>query len=295
MANLPFGTRFINEKNFLGNPMKLKNLEVIQIGESCLEPKFEVANHNQYCFEISYIISGSGFFYTNDKKTEVHPGDVIFTPNKGTHLICSSTEEKLFYSYIGFNFNNHSDISGEMIDFFNQKSDFSIHSAEDIYDCYKNLINEFCYNEYPESLLVESFLLQIIIQTYRLATNNNTKNNRQNDFSSKQLTYLVRKYVEENIFKNITVKEISLDLGYSVCHISHVFSKQMDIPLKKYISNSKISKAKELMESHRFTITEISEKLNFSNPQSFSRTFFRETGSSPSDYIKNHSETNKSK
>ena len=289
MAYLPYGTRFRNEKMFLGDPMKLKNFELIQIGESFLEPNFEIETHSQFCYEISYVISGSGYFYTNGEKTAVTSGDVIFTPKNGTHRICSA-KEKLFYSYIGFNFNPESnEMPPEITEFFESKNDFVIHSAEDIYINYKNCINEICYNASPQKLLVESYLLEIIFLTYRLSTAQSTDFTQiKNDSTSKQLTYIIRKYVEENIFKNISVNEIARDLGYSVCHISHVFSNQMDIPLKKYISDCKIKKAKELIKTRQLTVTEISEMLGFLNLQSFSRTFLRETGMYPKEYVKSH-------
>ena len=51
------GVRFYYDNSFLSSPVKLRNFELVQIGEMCLEAGFEVPTHKQPCYEISYIFS----------------------------------------------------------------------------------------------------------------------------------------------------------------------------------------------------------------------------------------------
>jgi YesN/AraC family two-component response regulator len=95
------------------------------------------------------------------------------------------------------------------------------------------------------------------------------------------------KYVDLNIEKPLTVHGIAESLGYSIYHISHTFKEKTNITLQDYIANKKTEKAKEMMLRGRLTLTEIADKLGYMSIQSFSRSFKKKEGVSPSEYINN--------
>lgn len=76
----------------------------------------------------------------------------------------------------------------------------------------------------------------------------------------------------------------TLNLNYSL--LSKLFSDQEGITIEKYFILQKIEKAKELLEYHEMNITEISDRLNYSSSQHFSRQFKSVTGMSPSEFLK---------
>jgi AraC-like DNA-binding protein len=75
-----------------------------------------------------------------------------------------------------------------------------------------------------------------------------------------------------------------LNLNYSL--LSKLFSEQEGITIEKYFILQKIEKAKELLKYNEMNITEISDRLNYSSSQHFSRQFKSVTGMSPSEFIK---------
>ncbi len=289
MPSQILGTKFHYDNSFISKPIKLKNLSLVQIGEICLEAGFDVPSHSQHCNEISYIFSGRGVFEINGIKTEVTAGDIIITPKNGTHTIYAADNEEIYYSYTGFELGTDDSIfPKEITELFSKNEHILFKDSVGIYDYFKKCMDEFYRSGDIDLMLIESYMIQIILLTAR-----SSKNTLQNiDYrsiseNSGKLVYLIRKYVERNIEKTITVNGIAESLGYSIYHISHIFKEKMNITLQDYISNKKTARAIELMKKGGFTLTEISDKLGFTSLQSFSRYFKNKVGVSPSQFVAN--------
>lgn len=283
------GTRFHYDHSLFAEPMQLDTLKLFQIGELCLEPGFEVLSHNQICWEISYIISGKGTFLLNGDFIEITAGDIIITPNSGQHSIQASDNEALFYAYIGFNFNPDNEKFGhEILGCFRSDCQTTRKDRSEIYTHFRRCMDEFYHIAEGNRLVIEACLTQIIVWTCRNLTSQSIGPSYETCIQNPgQLVYRMIRYIDRNISKPLTVMGIADSLGYSPYYISHLFKEKTGQTLQNYISTCKIEKAKELIGLQRFTLTEIAEKLSYSNLQSFSRIFRAKTNLSPSAYQKN--------
>lgn len=282
------GVRIYYDKSFLSSPIKLKNFELVQIGEMCLEAGFEVPTHRQPCYEISYIFSGRGIFEHNGIKNEVTAGDIIITSASGTHAIYASENEPLYYAYAGFNFSCEGQISlpVSITEFLSGEKQLIFRDSVGIYDYFKHCMDEFYRSGEPDLLLIESYLLQIVLLSARSHKSTETGLNYPTTYDSPgRIVYLIMKYVERNIEKPITVGGIADSLGYSTYHISHLFKAKMKLTLKDYIAEQKIKEAKRLIKRGDISLTEISDRLGYTCIQSFSRSFKNKTGISPTNYF----------
>ncbi len=77
---------------------------------------------------------------------------------------------------------------------------------------------------------------------------------------------------------------LSKELNYNYQYIAKIFSKSQGMTLHKYFIFKKIEKIKQLLFTNAFTISEISEKMNFSNISHLSFQFKKETGLTPTAY-----------
>lgn len=264
-------------------------MELMQIGEICLEPDFGISAHKQYCCEVSYVFSGKGVFEYNGVKREVSAGDIIITPSDGVHSIKASQNDAFFFAYAGFKFNGESGILPPNIaEHFEIDEQIVCKDTVGIYDYFKKCMDEFYMSEELNTPLIESYLLQIILLTLRSEENKIQHYGYQprNETAGK-LIYLIMKYVDLNIEKPLTVHSIAESLGYSTYHISHLFKEKTDMTLQDYIISKKTEKAKEMMTRGRFSLTEIADKLGYMSIQSFSRAFKNKVGVSPSQFVEN--------
>ena len=73
-------------------------------------------------------------------------------------------------------------------------------------------------------------------------------------------------------------------LGLSYQHMSKLFSKYEKTTLEKYIINQKINKAKELIKTDEYTLSEIAYMMDYSSVQHLSNQFKKITGQSVSEF-----------
>ena len=105
---------------------------------------------------------------------------------------------------------------------------------------------------------------------------------------------LARKFVEDHYSEKIGLNQVALQLGVSVGHLSSSFKRQTGKNFLDYVTEYKVEKAKELMESEEgYMMYEIADMLGFETPFYFSRVFKKVTGMSPRDYETSKAEKGK--
>ena len=91
-------------------------------------------------------------------------------------------------------------------------------------------------------------------------------------------------FINENVDKRLTLKDISKSVGYSVSYISAVFKKHLGTSLINYFLKVRIMKAKQLIEENKYSFNEIAEILGFDSVQYFSTQFKKIAKLTPSQY-----------
>lgn len=86
------------------------------------------------------------------------------------------------------------------------------------------------------------------------------------------------KYIEENISRRITVKELAERLGVSETSLYLAVKKAFGKGVTEYVNSVKISAAKKLAESGRRTAEELAETFGFCDANYFCRTFKKHAG-----------------
>lgn len=95
---------------------------------------------------------------------------------------------------------------------------------------------------------------------------------------------LAKRYVEEHIREKVTLNQVAAELGVSVGHLSSSFKRQIGQNFSDYVTEIKIGRAKELIESGKYMIYEIADMLGYETPFYFSRVFKKVVGVSPREY-----------
>lgn len=91
-------------------------------------------------------------------------------------------------------------------------------------------------------------------------------------------------YINSNMFRTITVNDLTKALGISQPYLYRIFKEKYGLSPKSQINNLKILKAKKLLNESSMSITNIAYSLGFSSPQDFSHFFKKHTGHSPTNY-----------
>ncbi len=101
---------------------------------------------------------------------------------------------------------------------------------------------------------------------------------------SDKLVDMSRAYINDHYMEKLTLTDVAEALNISSGHLSNTFKKLTGITLSDYIAQVKTQHAKELIDTHKYLMYEISDQLGFDNPYYFSKVFKKVTGISPREY-----------
>lgn len=99
-----------------------------------------------------------------------------------------------------------------------------------------------------------------------------------------QIADAIMELLKKHIYGNLTIEEITQQLGYGKTYLATVFKKVYGVSIMTCYTNLKIDEAKYLIRENTASITEISEMLGFNSPQYFSKRFSQIVKMAPKQY-----------
>ncbi len=103
--------------------------------------------------------------------------------------------------------------------------------------------------------------------------------------SNRMVAKMIQLIDERESYK-LSSQEISEALGMNYAYLSTLFKQHTGKSITQYQNERKVEKAIQLFRKENFNVSEVSDKLGFSNPFYFSRVFKKVTGMSPTDYLR---------
>jgi len=283
------GRRFHFDNEFANGEMRFGGIDLYQIGELCCEGGYEVPPHRQHCMEISYIVSGNGYFDVDGTSIPVQAGDMIFNAFGSVHAIRNCSSSLLRYMYLGFMFNERAAEEFAEIDaFFRSAPYYHSPDANEILVPFNRNIDEF-YSQKPLShTMIRNYLEEIIVLSYRALSEKSGNARRYAPASSPHsvgyTVYAVIRHIENHLLDIASIRSIADELGYSYTYLSHLFKDKTGMTMQRYINLKKVEKSLEWIEYGGMSIKEMAGRLGYGTLQSFSKAFTRIMGQSPSMY-----------
>lgn len=272
-------------------PACYENILLYQIGEVRYEQGVDDV-HQQWCYELSVILSGSGYFSLNDKKIAVHKNEIILTPKQGVHTVTASNN-KFRFLYLGFDLAPGA--ASESIQAMHQRLQ-SLRENQSAFDCYdvggllNHMLSEFNQELPYSSEYIANCLKNVLILTCRTFAAERVVERPTDSGLNPQIVgttvYALIKQIEENIYSLPDIRTLARQMHFSYSYISHVFKEKTGTTLQHYILQAKIDKSRELILDGRWTLSEIATMLNYESLQAFSKAFKKEVGICPREYKK---------
>ncbi|WP_019912114.1 response regulator [Paenibacillus sp. HW567] len=96
----------------------------------------------------------------------------------------------------------------------------------------------------------------------------------------------IMRYVEENLEKKITLKEVAAHFDFTPNYLGYLFKEEYGLPFSEYLNERKTSRVSELLSDPTLKIYEIAERMGYKNIIYFNRQFKQTTGMTPGEYRK---------
>lgn len=227
--------------------------------------------HFHRSIEIVYCISGKKDVYIDGVHYLLDEGELLFVPPFTVHfypeienqkslcVILPVTYSEIYNTYIG-------SMQFESPVFTDKEL------AKDIFEQLMKL-------EYTKNTLLRDgiyrYVLGTILDRGMLIPKKDT---RKDGFTFSVLTYF-----EDHYREKLSLEKVATALGYSRCHFSSLFKKELKIGFSEYLSILRIEKSLALIG--KLPVNEVAFKVGFGSLQSFYTNFKRIVGVSPSVYL----------
>ncbi len=278
---------------YINRPQRYGEIILYQIGDLFCEGGCTIDEHVQACYEISYIVSGKGTFFTNGKAYPVKAGEIYFCLPGEVHSGIADKAEPYRFFYLGFDFENndnrlYTDVK-QALDGIKQPV---VQNMTMIEPFFLNAFEEILQERKHGNTMLKTYLQQIFVMIYRsiMGSQNYLYHPEKNIDYSNQIIYKIINYLECNLhsIENLTV--IAEELGYSYSYLSHLFTKRMGMSIQQYYNKKRFEQTAHLLKDGRLTITQISQKFQYQNVNSFCKAFRKYYGVSPTAYRTMHQE-----
>ncbi len=288
MKNIKPLSKFYFAKNYLDNPLKIGNMELVQLGCTHCAKDFTTSPHlhRHNWFEITYVTGGEGVITTNSVPTKVKRGDLYISYPNDIHSIQTDKDNLLKYSFLAF-WPQDPEIQKEferMMVLHNDPKQRVLHN-ENVERLIDNSISEAVLNDRFSDDMIVSALNQITRYVIRDVFSS-AKTEKLKVSSAEELCSGMSNYIRTHINSMDSLEDLAEYFGYSYGYLTGVYRKTTGDTLIKCYTACRAEAAKALISEGDLNFTEIAEVLKFSSVYSFSRAFKNHIGMTPSEYKK---------
>lgn len=282
---------FITPVNITGDPLS-RFLEEISFIPHAFGHQYQ--NSRAICdyrvigdFELLYIINGESRITIGKKEYICGRGDIVLIPPFTMHKIQTTETNPHDNFWIHFDVNpfyRHEDFLSAILG--DCGNCVHIGYSDYLENLYNEIEKEFELQRPGNAALIRSLFTQIIIYILR-GTNGKIQYGKQDSkfAAERNIVNQCLEYIRSNIEKPIRTEDLLNAVHVSESYLFKAFSRIMNMSPNKYIQLYKVKLAEQLMKTTTFSFKEISDKLGFSSPYHFSKTFKKYYGFSPRQYM----------
>lgn len=255
------------------------NYNLLHVSQSRYEKDWHSIMHTHPFPEIFYVQDGSGVFLYDDVEYPISKNDIVIVNPNVPHTEKSSDSAPLQYisiGIVGFDFS------------FRENADYLIFSTNEknprFY--FTSLLREMA-DQKPHYENICQHLLMLLLYTLERITDYNMQTMLPTA-QVKQECLRVKRYIEANYMKDITLDTLVKISNLSKHYLVHSFTNSYSCSPLKYLCQKRIQESKELLLTTNLTIAEIASACGFSSQSYFAQSFRANCGMSASAYRSSH-------
>lgn len=260
--------------SFFKNPLPCGGYLVLQAGEMYCDQNTEVGNHYQNCFEITYVVGGKGQAGANGINCDIEKNDCFFSIDGDQHFIASDNKNPLRFKFLAFNPLPDSETQ-EYVKHINK---YLTHgqrkiNVPELDKRFIRIFNEIENGHVFSNQAIGMEISCLLIDVIRAMEKKTQKSYPVKVNGEEMLVFNVTNFIDKNILQIKNLYQLEQEFNYSYNYISAVFKKIMNKSINEYFIQAKMNLAYKMLGEEGLSVTEVSEKLNYSSVHTFSRGF----------------------
>lgn len=273
-------------------------------------PGWDYPKHHHHLYEIICCLEGEARLVVNGERLQLFPGDWLFLRAGARHEIRNHSEEDNFFSF----FNIHFDIDDPEIRKSLSSSEYVALTASaaaatrlpDYAAEVERMMQERLQHSplqtaetekrlqlAPDQQIALQAYILLIIQEIMLLQASGRVHIPQGTLEDTTIheadtAHLIEERLRCLINAEGSIAQIADELNMSRSQCTKIFTKIYAVSPRRYLTQLKLSLAKQLLVSTNRTVEEIAGELGFHSASHFSRQFRRGTGMSPNQFRPRH-------
>lgn len=276
----------------LNDEIKISRLYTVHYFE--YSKRFSFTGESHDFWELVYADKGDVTVFADDKSFVLEQGNVIFHKPNEWHNVRANGVDAANITIITFA------SPSKAMSFFENKilsvgqkqkellskivSEYTNAFKTPLNDPYTTHLERRSDTAVASEQLIKLFLCEFLILFLRNDPSGRQRTVRSIHSSDATLNLLIN-YMEQNITKTVTLKELMEYSGTNRTAIENIFRENLGRGAVEYFLILKIELAKKYLREDNYNITQISEILGYSSIHYFSRQFKKITGMTPTEYL----------
>ncbi len=288
LANLDSLRRLVREVPFPDNLSKgllcqqslaPDNIVFFRRGAKSAAKSDGIGNNYHHRFEFVVVAERSGPIRIDQQSFLVHSGEAaLIFPNQFHHYM-DLTDGESEWLFLTFELRNPETVE-------------SLRNSPRVLDQdgiskVENLIQKFLRPEgnKPDTLAISYELSRLLIHLLQCPELPEERRDIHSGTSARDaILEKINTYIRVHLNEAVTIADIATELGYSVSHLRAVFRDRLGVSLGRYMRESRLSEAAQLLQSTQLNVSEIGDKCGFESLYAFSRAFRKAYGVPPRAY-----------
>lgn len=233
-------------------------------------------------YHLHVVLSGKGTLYLENEKFNIRHGQMFITkPGEKCWYECNA-DDPWKYCWMTFGGNKAEDYVESM----GFKKGIYVRDCNEepykFFDLVKKILDR------PELTLARDLMrLSILLEYIGLAIESNYKmgqsSRHQHDYSPEAYVDHALDFIHYN-YRTIKVSDVSKYVGINRSYMANIFKAKMGISPQEYLVQYRLKEAARLLRETNQPIQDISHKVGYNDPLTFSKMFKNFYGMSPRTY-----------
>lgn len=233
-------------------------------------------------YHIHFVLDGAGYLEIGKNTYAIRKGQIFLLPPNITVHYYADPYHPYYYSWAAFN--------GTLASYYLKQAGFTTDTF--VRDCnipaekFADIVHQMLIAN-QSTLEDELKRLGCLFHLFALLIKSNGQHQTVNPkkYASAQI-YVKHaiQYIEYNYNNDIQINDIADYLELNRSYFTTIFKQEMNLSPKTFLSLFRIEKAKDLLSDTSLSVSDISERVGYKNPFTFSKIFKKFTGYSPSEF-----------
>jgi len=261
--------------------------EIISMSDMIFEPVWALKFHKDSVHELLHIVKGHVDLTLEDGlKFHAAAGDSLIIPKDTLHKDVFDFNDDLKIFIIQFQW----DLLDKYTDTvtFENINDVDNTLKSDLKRIFDQMRFDSGYGDIDREI-ANARLLTAFLLIYRGITTETAPYETKEEIDAgknrcHKLVIEAKRYLKKNFREPVRLVDVAEHLQVSPFYLSRVFARESDFSLTEYLTDIRLTAAKELLLDGRYIVADIARMVGYQDGNYFSKVFKRMLGCSPSKY-----------